>query len=343
MEKKEEVGVVMLCVSTPMMHQVMPFVLYQLSQYISVSFPNINTIMDAVAVSVFWISAKQVVLYRFGCINMRVASCIARSVASSKPAVQKACPGAHCFLTSIDPTPHVCRCGGGVSTRACVLMKPKQRLELPRQGCLPQISLSNPPLMLTTTRTATATWNLPLMQLSAGSCCTPCFAFLVFSMLPSVKAEVLCHLMLSERLCCITIVLYCHCVQVDRVKLWPIYWHQSVTLQACADTTFSVLSCHVAATAHHVHQRCIDISTLCASRARNHQVLHASGRPVMDPNGFDHDDGMNAFTVEKSTVIRKKGVYVGGAPAYLMTQVHKERDLFSVVVSLFLALWPCTV
>ena len=60
----------------------------------------------------------------------------------------------------------------------------------------------------------------------------------------------------------------------------------------------------------------------------------------MDPNGFDHDDGMNAFTVEKSTVIRKKGVYVGGAPAYLMTQVHKERDLFSVVVSLFLVLWP---
>ena len=53
----------------------------------------------------------------------------------------------------------------------------------------------------------------------------------------------------------------------------------------------------------------------------------------MDPNGFDHDDGMNAFTVEKSTVIRKKGVYVGGAPAYLMSQVHKERDLFNVVVS----------
>lgn len=58
----------------------------------------------------------------------------------------------------------------------------------------------------------------------------------------------------------------------------------------------------------------------------------------MDPNGFDHDDGMNAFTVEKSTVVRKKGVYVGGAPAYLMSQVHKERDLFSVVVSLSLAL-----
>ena len=69
-------------------------------------------------------------------------------------------------------------------------------------------------------------------------------------------------------------------------------------------------------------------------------VLLASGRPVMDPNGFDHDDGMNAFTVEKSTVIRKKGVYVGGAPAYLMSQVHKERDLFSVVVSLSVPLWP---
>lgn len=53
----------------------------------------------------------------------------------------------------------------------------------------------------------------------------------------------------------------------------------------------------------------------------------------MDPNGFDHDDGMNAFTVEKSTVIRKRGTYVGGAPAYLMAQVHKERDMFNVVVS----------
>lgn len=60
----------------------------------------------------------------------------------------------------------------------------------------------------------------------------------------------------------------------------------------------------------------------------------------MDPNGFDHDDGMNAFTVEKSTVIRKKGVYVGGAPAYLMSQVHKERDLFSIVVRLSLLPLP---
>ena len=58
----------------------------------------------------------------------------------------------------------------------------------------------------------------------------------------------------------------------------------------------------------------------------------------MDPNGFDHDDGMNAFTVEKSTVMRKKGSYVGGAPAYLMAQVHKERDMFNVVVSCSLAL-----
>lgn len=68
-------------------------------------------------------------------------------------------------------------------------------------------------------------------------------------------------------------------------------------------------------------------------------VWNASGRPVMEPNGFDHDDGMNAFSVDKSTVIRKRGVYVGGAPAYLMAQVQKDRDLFSVVVSSFLAFW----
>ena len=59
----------------------------------------------------------------------------------------------------------------------------------------------------------------------------------------------------------------------------------------------------------------------------------------MEPNGFDHDDGMNAFSVDKSTVIRKRGVYVGGAPAYLMAQVQKDRDLFSVVVSSFFGYW----
>ena len=53
----------------------------------------------------------------------------------------------------------------------------------------------------------------------------------------------------------------------------------------------------------------------------------------MDPNGLDHDDGMTAFTVEKSSVVRKPGVYVGGAPAYLMAQVHKDKDAFTVIVS----------
>ena len=53
----------------------------------------------------------------------------------------------------------------------------------------------------------------------------------------------------------------------------------------------------------------------------------------MDANGFDHDDGMNAFTVEKNTVLRKRGTYVGGAPAYVMAQVHKDKDMFNIVVS----------
>ena len=56
-------------------------------------------------------------------------------------------------------------------------------------------------------------------------------------------------------------------------------------------------------------------------------------RPVVDANGFDHDDGMNAFTVEKNTVLRKRGTYVGGAPAYVMAQVHKDKDMFNIVVS----------
>ena len=115
-------------------------------------------------------------------------------------------------------------------------MKPRQRLELPRQGCLPQTSPSNPPLTLTTTRTATATWNLPLMQLSAGSCWTIAVSFIVLPMLSSAKAEVLCCLMLSERS-----LLRCCCVQVDQVKLWPIYWHHSLCKLG---VTVAVLSCH---------------------------------------------------------------------------------------------------
>lgn len=54
---------------------------------------------------------------------------------------------------------------------------------------------------------------------------------------------------------------------------------------------------------------------------------------MVDPNGLDHDDGMTAFTVEKNSVIRKRGVYVGGAPAYVMAQVHKDKDAFTVIVS----------
>ena len=61
-------------------------------------------------------------------------------------------------------------------------------------------------------------------------------------------------------------------------------------------------------------------------------------RPVVNPNGLDHDDGMEAFTVEKSSVIRKRGVYVGGAPAYIMAQVHKDKDAFNIIVS---HLQPC--
>jgi len=59
---------------------------------------------------------------------------------------------------------------------------------------------------------------------------------------------------------------------------------------------------------------------------------------VVDPNCLDHDDGMNAFTVEKNGVLRKRGTYVGGAPGFVMAQVHKDKDMFNIVVSaLFLA------
>ncbi|DBA83589.1 TPA: hypothetical protein ACH3X1_006160 [Trebouxia sp. C0004] len=54
-------------------------------------------------------------------------------------------------------------------------------------------------------------------------------------------------------------------------------------------------------------------------------------RPVVDPNCLDHDDGMNAFTVEKNGVLRKRGTYVGGAPGFVMAQVHKDKDMFNIV------------
>ena len=60
-------------------------------------------------------------------------------------------------------------------------------------------------------------------------------------------------------------------------------------------------------------------------------LLHVC-RPVVDANGVDHDDGMHAFTVEKSGVVRKRGTYVGGAPGYVMAQVHKDKDMFNIVV-----------
>ena len=42
---------------------------------------------------------------------------------------------------------------------------------------------------------------------------------------------------------------------------------------------------------------------------------------------------MNAFTVEKNGVLRKRGTYVGGAPGFVMAQVHKDKDMFNIVVS----------
>lgn len=76
--------------------------------------------------------------------------------------------------------------------------------------------------MLTTTRIATATWNLPLMQLSAGSCHTP-LDFIVVPNLHSsqvaVEKEVLRSLMLSG-----LSMSHCRGVHVYRAM----YWHQSL-------------------------------------------------------------------------------------------------------------------
>ena len=142
-------------------------------------FPNIHSIAEATAGNFVWNQGKQTILHQlwlhrlacgkiYCCHHGFQAKLLLNDVQTPRH-------GAHssCSSHKVPSNPRVCRCGGGVSTRVCVLMKLKRRLELPRQGCLPQTSPSNPPLMLTTTRIATATWNLPLMQLSAGSCHTP--------------------------------------------------------------------------------------------------------------------------------------------------------------------------
>ena len=61
------------------------------------------------------------------------------------------------------------RCEGGESTPGCALKKPRQRLVQIKPGCPPPTFPCSPPLMLTTTVTATATWSPLQMLLSAGA------------------------------------------------------------------------------------------------------------------------------------------------------------------------------
>ena len=52
----------------------------------------------------------------------------------------------------------------------------------------------------------------------------------------------------------------------------------------------------------------------------------------METHGPDHDDGVEGMSTEKSTVIRKKGQYLGGIPAAVHFQLQKDKTSFSVQV-----------
>lgn len=53
-------------------------------------------------------------------------------------------------------------------------------------------------------------------------------------------------------------------------------------------------------------------------------------RPFVESQGLDHDDGIDGFSVERSAMLRSKGQHLGGVPAFVMAQLHKDKTQFSL-------------
>ena len=46
----------------------------------------------------------------------------------------------------------------------------------------------------------------------------------------------------------------------------------------------------------------------------------------MEANGLDHDDGIDGVTTEKSSVLRRKGQFLGGMPVFASAQMQKDKN-----------------
>jgi hypothetical protein len=60
-------------------------------------------------------------------------------------------------------------------------------------------------------------------------------------------------------------------------------------------------------------------------------------QPFVEPNSVDHDDGVEGMTVARTGVVRPTGLlqrskqYLGGVPAHIQAQVHKDKTTCSVM------------
>lgn len=54
----------------------------------------------------------------------------------------------------------------------------------------------------------------------------------------------------------------------------------------------------------------------------------------MDPNTLDHEDGIDTFNCERQFMVRPRKQLLGGAPAMAMLQMHKDKNSFTLQVTI---------
>lgn len=52
----------------------------------------------------------------------------------------------------------------------------------------------------------------------------------------------------------------------------------------------------------------------------------------MEQHSLDHDDGIDGFSCERTFMLRPRKQVLGGAPAMVMAQIHKDKNIFTLQV-----------
>lgn len=52
----------------------------------------------------------------------------------------------------------------------------------------------------------------------------------------------------------------------------------------------------------------------------------------MEQHSLDHDDGIDGFSCERTFMVRPRKQVLGGAPAMVMAQIHKDKNIFTLQV-----------